>query len=138
MTMKRILIALCLLLAAAVPAARATALFPFFVDLVGDYTTLVDGKSFMARGLSTLGSKAATESFMADVIPDDVSVERLSDGVTIYRSVFKSSDPIPADDRVYAIYLIATPGGCEVYVTESTAIQQKEYESEIVNGKLGS
>lgn len=133
--MKKVLIAMFMLLAA-VPGVRATALFPFFVDLVGDYTTLVDDKTFMAKGMSTFGSKAATEGFMADVIPDDVSVERPAENVTIYKSELKSLDTFDTGSRVYAIYLIGTTNGCEVYVTESDAVQQKEYESEIVNRKV--
>lgn len=135
--MKKVLLAFCMLLVGVI-TSQATSLFPYFGDLVGNYDTLKDSDNqFVAKGVSMLGDIEATESFMADVIPDDVSKSKEGNNVTVYISNnHPEDDVIDTEIRVSAIYLVQQAGGCIVYLTESTAMQQKEYQSEITSGKM--
>ena len=129
--------------AAASNVADATVLFPFYGDIAPDnevVARIVDDNKFeqvVRKGDSGWGDLQACESFIDDVIPDDVSKSKVGNMV-VYTSTFhdKEIDTIEIDNKVSAIYILDKGGKTEVFYSESNGIQQKEWQAAIAAGEL--
>lgn len=123
--------------------ADATVLFPFYGDIAPDnevVARIVDDNKFeqvVRKGDSGWGDLQACESFIDDVIPDDVSKSKVGNMV-VYTSTFhdKEIDTIEIDNKVSAIYILDKGGKTEVFYSESNGIQQKEWQAAIAAGEL--
>lgn len=142
--MKKILIMAAMAVLASVNAG-ATVLFPFFGDLAPNNEVVVrlvdDNNKFeqiVSKGRSGWGGVSACESFMDDVVPDDVTKHGDGKNVVVYTSLFhpKDIDTVAADNKVSAVYIINRGESVEIYYTESSDLQQREWESDIVGGRL--
>lgn len=112
-------------------AANATVLFPFFVDLVGNYDGANEGGSALYSGKCMM-SKEATDVFLADVLPSDVTTTKVNKTLTVLTSAYSSNDTMGDNvDKVYAIYLITKGETVYCYYSESTAADQKLIQDEI-------
>ncbi len=127
--MRKIIFVLLLTMVSAL-GAKATVLFPFFVDLTGVYDDskqngcLYEGKCMM--------SKEATDIFLKDVLPDDVTTTDVSKNYTVLTSAYQSSDTMGDKvDKVYAIYMIIKGEKVYCYYSETTAAQQAVIQAEI-------
>lgn len=128
--MRKFFAALLLTVSSAI-AANATVLFPFFVDLVGNYDGANEGGSALYSGKCMM-SKEATDVFLADVLPSDVTTTKVNKTLTVLTSAYSSSDTMGDNvDKVYAIYLITKGETVYCYYSESTAADQKLIQDEI-------
>lgn len=122
----------------------ATVLFPFFGDLAPESDVkvrLVDDNKFeqiVYKGDSGWGGLAACESFMDDVVPEDVTKHGDGKNIVVYTSPFreKEIDTIKDDNKISAVYIVDRGDRVEIYYSESSDIQQKEWESDITAGNL--
>lgn len=140
--MKKIIVSM-IVAAAASNVADATVLFPFYGDIAPDnkvVARIVDENKFeqvVRKGDSGWGDLQACESFIDDVIPDDVSKSKAG-GMVVYTSTFheKEIDTIEIDNKVSAIYILDKGGKTEVFYSESDGMQQKEWQAAIASGEL--
>lgn len=140
--MKKIIVSM-IVAAAASNVADATVLFPFYGDIAPDnkvVARIVDENKFeqvVRKGDSGWGDLQACESFIDDVIPDDVSKSKAGNMV-VYTSTFhdKEIDTIEIDNKVSAIYILDKGGKTEVFYSESDGMQQKEWQAAIASGEL--
>ena len=125
--------------------AGATVLFPFFGDLAPENNVvarIVDDDSrfeqIVYKGDSGWGGLAACESFMDDVVPEDVTKHGDGKNIVVYTSPFreKEVDTIKDDNKISAVYIVDRGDRVEIYYSESNDIQQKEWESDIAAGNL--
>lgn len=125
--------------------AGATVLFPFFGDLAPNsevVARLVDeDKKFeqiVRKGQSGWGGLSSCVSFMDDVVPEDVIKHGDGKNVVAYTSLFhpKDIDTVAADNKISAVYIINRGETVEIYYTESSDIQQREWESDIIGDRL--
>lgn len=142
--MKKILI-MGALVTLASGTAGATVLFPFFGDLAPENNVvarIVDDDSrfeqIVYKGDSGWGGLAACESFMDDVVPEDVTKHGDGKNIVVYTSPFreKEVDTIKDDNKISAVYIVDRGDRVEIYYSESSDIQQKEWESDIAAGNL--
>ncbi|MDE5812257.1 MAG: hypothetical protein K2G64_04250 [Muribaculaceae bacterium] len=121
--MKKIVIAALLCIVAF--SAKATALFPFFVDIAPNYEEVVTPE-FEAIGLTNALCYSTTtsyypqtfeqlESFYKDVLPDDVLREEdeiNGTKIVIYSCIQNfNDDTIRTSSKLYAIMVIPMPDG---------------------------
>ncbi|MGM9862432.1 MAG: hypothetical protein ACI30W_07535 [Muribaculaceae bacterium] len=140
--MKKVIVSM-IVAAAASNVADATVLFPFYSDIAPDnkvVARIVDEKKFeqvVRKGDSGWGDLQACESFLDDVVPDDVSKGKAGNMV-VYTSTFhdKEIDTIEIDNKVSAIYILDKGDKTEVFYSESDGIQQKEWQAAITAGEL--
>lgn len=125
--------------------AGATVLFPFFGDLAPENNVvarIVDDDSrfeqIVYKGDSGWGGLAACESFMDDVVPEDVTKHGDGKNIVVYTSPFreKKIDTIKDDNKISAVYIIDRGDRVEIYYSESDDIQQQEWEADITAGNL--
>lgn len=142
--MKKILIMGALVILAS-GTAGATVLFPFFGDLAPENNVvarIVDDDSrfeqIVYKGDSGWGGLAACESFMDDVVPEDVTKHGDGKNIVVYTSPFreKEIDTIKDDNKISAVYIVDRGDRVEIYYSESSDIQQREWESDITAGNL--
>lgn len=91
------------------------------------------------KGDSAWGGLDACQSFLDDVIPEDVSKHLGSNGMIVYTSTFHEEevDTIGTESNmVSAIYLVGDSKSVTVSYSESSGTQQKEWEAQIAGGKL--
>ena len=118
-------------------------MFPFYGDIAPDnkvVARIVDENKFeqvVRKGDSGWGDMQACESFIDDVIPDDVSKSKAGNMV-VYTSTFhdKEIDTIEIDNKVSAIYILDKGGKTDVFYSESDGMQQKEWQAAIAAGEL--
>lgn len=124
--------------------ADAVVLFPFFGDLAPDYEVvcrLDDGKGheqIVYRGKSGWGGFNDCVGFMDDVIPEGVSKSNEGLYAVVYKSAFHEEqiDVIDTDSAVSAVYIVAGDNGLYIYYSESSGTQQKEWQSDILGGRM--
>ncbi|MGM9815839.1 MAG: hypothetical protein ACI304_02125 [Lepagella sp.] len=141
--MKKLLcVALLALLASS--AANATVLFSFFTDLAPEYDVMFESKKeknvqIVLKGDSAWGGLDACQSFLDDVIPEDVGKHLDGKGLIVYTSTFHRDEIDVIDtesNMVSAIYLVGDGKSVKVFYSESSGTQQKEWEAQIAGGKL--
>lgn len=142
--MKKILIMAAMAVLASVNVG-ATVLFPFFGDLAPNndvVARLVDEdnkfEQIVRKGQSGWGGLSSCVSFMDDVVPDDVTKHGDGKNVVVYTSPMHSKevDTIKGDNKISAVYIIDRGDSVEIYYTESSDIQQSEWASDIIGGRL--
>lgn len=110
--MKKFILTLCLA-AISIFTVNAEPLFPFFVDLVGDYTTVADGSDSDGFthliGKTNAGGDKSAESFLDDTLPSSYSV--VIDENTVGANRIRTYSSAMADGRTSVIYFIWTPEG---------------------------
>lgn len=104
------LIVCILLLTAGTATVNADTLFPWFVDLVGDYTEIKDtGASCWMKSPKNGGGEKAATQFLEDTLPSGTyrtTTVTLADGTKVKGYV---SDML--DRKVSVIYFITQPDG---------------------------
>ena len=119
---------------AAVLSGNAVPLFPYFVDLTGNYTYIVNNGFALINGKSSTGGQQSCEIFLADVLPSNDYTKEVKGTkeypVVAYKSLMASSGLISA------IYLVNCKSGYIIYYSESTKEQQAVWEKEIIEGKI--
>ncbi|MGM9833164.1 MAG: hypothetical protein ACI31A_05695 [Candidatus Limisoma sp.] len=139
---KFLLLALLALFASNV--ANATVLFSFFTDLAPNYDVIFESKEennvqTVLKGDSGWGGLNDCQSFLDDVIPEDVSKHYNGKYMIVYTSTFHREEVDVVDTKsnmVSAIYLVSDGKSVKVFYTETSGTQQKEWEAQIAGGKL--
>lgn len=124
--------------------ANATVLFSFFTDLASKYDIIYESKEennvqTVLKGESGWGGLNDCQSFLDDVIPEDVSKHYDGKYMIVYTSTFHREEVDVIDtesNMVSAIYLVGDGESVKVFYTETSGTQQKEWEAQIAGGKL--
>ena len=131
--MKKVLLSLFVFFAA-VLSGNAVPLFPYFVDLTGNYTYIVNNGFALINGKSSTGGQQSCEIFLADVLPSNDYTKEVKGTkeypVVVYKSLIVSTG------QISAIYLVNRKSGYFIYYSESTKEQQAVWEKEIIEGKI--
>lgn len=131
--MKKLLLSLFAFFAVAV-SVKAVPLFPYFVDLTGNYKYIVQDGRALIYGKSSTGGQESCEIFLADVLPSNEFTKEVKGTkefpVVVYKSIIGSTG------QVSAIYLVNRKSGYIIYYSESSKEQQAAWEKEIIEGKI--